>query len=85
MIDKEIHKNYKIFPTNYIAYDMLNGTSDYLNVEYTKYEKDIFVRYMDSRLSIINNGDKEGLKNIFLSMYAIPLKNNFTIYKPSYS
>jgi len=75
LIDKEIHKNYKIFPTNYIAFDMLNETSNYLNVEYTKYERDIFIRYMNSRLSIINNDDSEELKKIFLGMYAIPLKN----------
>ncbi len=73
IIDNEIHKNYKLYPNNYIAYDALNKTEKYSN-QYTTFEKTNFIQYMNQKLLFINLLN-ETSKNMFLSIYANPVKN----------
>ena len=70
-MDKKIVANYKLWPNNYIAYDMLNGTSEYVD-KYTAQEKEIFVAYMGSKLDKLDV-DKQELEQIFLEIYANPV------------
>ena len=42
-IDKEIHKNYKLWPSNYIAYDLITKTKKYNNM-YTVKDFDLFIK-----------------------------------------
>ena len=74
----EIKRNRKythfgILPTNYIAYDLLTQTKTYAEY-YSEQEKMEFENYMNSGLVNIE-GEYEELKNIFLDIYANPIKN----------
>ncbi|MFP9097715.1 1-acyl-sn-glycerol-3-phosphate acyltransferase [Flavobacterium sp. RHBU_24] len=70
VIDESIIKGYKLWPTNYIAYDLLNGTAMFAS-EYTEKEKQVFERRLEMRIDVENNVLREG----FLAMYANPVAN----------
>lgn len=69
-IDDSILKSYKLWPTNYIAYDMLNNTNLYES-KYTLEEKQLFQRRLELRI----NDNSTLLKEGFLAMYANPVAN----------
>lgn len=70
-MDNRIVANYKLWPNNYIAYDLLNSTDEYAN-EYTQQEKETFVQYMEQKMAKVE-ADKDELREIFLSIYANPV------------
>lgn len=70
VIDDSILRNYKLWPTNYIAYDILNKTSTYSHL-YTENEKSLFERRLELRIDHQNPIAKQG----FLDMYANPVVN----------
>ena len=70
-MDNKIVANFKLWPNNYIAYDMLNSTGEYAS-EYTQQEKETFVQYMSAKLEKVD-ADKDELREIFLSIYANPV------------
>jgi glycerol-3-phosphate O-acyltransferase len=72
-IDKEIYRNYKLFPNNYIAYDMFYKTSKY-STKYSETEKDSFIRLTHQRLQLVNE-DIEDSMELWLKMYAAPVHN----------
>ena len=69
-IDESILKSYKLWPTNYIAYDILNETNEYSHL-YSESEKSLFERRLDMR---IDNSNPIELQS-FLAMYANPVVN----------
>lgn len=69
-IDDSILCTYKLWPTNYIAYDLLNKTDKY-SAHYTEKEKLLFERRLEMRIDIDNKVVREG----FLAMYANPVVN----------
>lgn len=79
IIDKAIHTNYRLYPGNYVAYDMLQGGSRFAGTHYTDKEQTVFNNYLYSQLAKVPNvtkeEDKAFLKNAILTMYANPLKN----------
>jgi 1-acyl-sn-glycerol-3-phosphate acyltransferase len=70
LIDNQIVGNYKIWATNYIALDIMNGTNQH-SAEYTLSEKDNFINRMAAR---INMQDPQSVER-FLAMYANPILN----------
>ena len=72
-IDKQIQCNIKLWPTNYIAYDLLMGM-DTFEKEYTEKEKQNFIQYLDSRLEQSKMFDLDSRTRL-LSIYANPVKN----------
>lgn len=70
LIDDKIHQNYKLWPSKYIAYDLLNNT-DRFKEKYTEKEKRQFERRIERRIDAQN---KVALQN-FLAMYANPVIN----------
>jgi hypothetical protein len=70
VIDDSILSTYKLWPTNYIAYDLLNNTTQF-DDKYTEKEKQIFERRMEMRIDVDNKILKEGILNI----YANPVVN----------
>jgi glycerol-3-phosphate O-acyltransferase len=72
-IDKEIYKNYKLFPNNYIAYDMYFKTTKYTS-HYSLQEKDAFVELTHKRLQLVHE-DIEDSMVLWLKMYATPVYN----------
>jgi hypothetical protein len=89
-IDMEMHRIYKLWPTNYIAYDLMNGTKDHKE-HYNNIQKITFTNYL--RGSIIGNGISKGkfgltkdgyskaMKDILLEMYANPVANKLEVLK----
>jgi 1-acyl-sn-glycerol-3-phosphate acyltransferase len=69
-IDDAILANYKLWPTNFIAYDLLHNTNQYAHL-YTENEKSLFERRLEMRIDHDNPQILEG----FLSMYANPVVN----------
>lgn len=69
-IDECIHKTYKLWPTNYVAYDMLHQTHKY-SEKYTEKEQRQFERRVECR---IDAKDPIALRS-FLAMYANPVVN----------
>ena len=75
-MDKEIHRNYELFPCNYIALDELHG--DTANAaHYTKTDKQRFEAYMAGQIAKItlDNKDEAFLRERILTMYANPAIN----------
>ena len=72
VMDQSILKNYKLWPTNYIAYDILYKTQRFSDF-YTETEKNLFVRRFEMRVDKDNPVAVEG----FLNMYANPVINKF--------
>ncbi|KXH85083.1 1-acyl-sn-glycerol-3-phosphate acyltransferase [Chryseobacterium kwangjuense] len=70
IIDDSINQNYKLWPTKYIAYDLLHNTTTYAD-QYTEKEKQLFVRRLEMRIDPSDPVSKE----YFLAMYANPLIN----------
>ncbi len=69
-IDDAILTNYKLWPTNFIAYDLLHKTNQYMH-RYTENEKLLFERRLEMRIDHDNPQLLEG----FLAMYANPVVN----------
>ena len=69
-IDDAILSNYKLWPTNFIAYDILHKTTTYAHL-YTESEKSLFERRLEMRIGLDNPIALEG----FLAMYANPVVN----------
>jgi 1-acyl-sn-glycerol-3-phosphate acyltransferase len=70
LIDDAILKSYKLWPTNYIAYDLLHKT-DKFKTYYTENEKSLFERRLEMKIDENNSQMVES----FLAMYANPVVN----------
>ncbi|MGE6356822.1 1-acyl-sn-glycerol-3-phosphate acyltransferase [Flavobacterium sp. NPDC079362] len=71
VIDDSVLKNYHLWPTNFIAYDILNGTDRFSHL-YKESEKSLFERRLEMR---IGNTDNPVARQGFLAMYANPVVN----------
>ncbi|KAF2339527.1 1-acyl-sn-glycerol-3-phosphate acyltransferase [Flavobacterium tistrianum] len=69
-IDDVILKNYQLWPTNFIAYDILNETDKFAH-KYKENEKQLFERRLEMRIGSDNPVTRQG----FLAMYANPVVN----------
>lgn len=79
-INTEIHKNYKLYPGNYVAADLINDTTDWASKGmYTPQQKEEFEKYIQQRVSLVDlpNPDTDYLRHTILSMYANPLFNHY--------
>ena len=76
-IDQQIHRNYCLYPGNYVALDMLEETEAYTD-QYTAEDKAKFEKYIQGQLAKIDlpNKDEAYLKERLLTMYANPVRNN---------
>ncbi len=71
LVDKQIYANYKLWPSNYLAFDLLNNSNDfsehYDDNTKTKFED----RYKNSAL--ITQHDNKDIRKLFLLLYANPV------------
>lgn len=70
VIDAKIWKGYKLWPSNFIAYDLLNKGEKFSS-HYTAEEKSSFERRLKDKIDTSNSVVVEN----FLSMYAYPVIN----------
>jgi hypothetical protein len=75
-IDREIHRNYRLYPVNYVSLDLLRGTTEYAD-RYSAEEKVKFEDYVASQIAKIDlpNKDEAFLRERILTMYANPAIN----------
>lgn len=75
-IDRGIHANYRLYPNNYIAIDMLEG-GQRMAEHYTAEDKATFEKYLAAQLAKISipNKDEAFLTERMLTMYANPALN----------
>ncbi len=74
-IDKEIHQHFKLFPGNYIAYDLIHNTNKYGD-RYNAWEKSRFTEHINQILK--TRKDKKGFaifNRILLNIYSNPVIN----------
>lgn len=81
-IDKSIYKGYRIYPCNYIAYDLVHNTTEFLNVGYTAEEKVKFENYVEGQLKKVDiettEDELDFMRNMIYVMYSNPLKNKLS-------
>lgn len=70
VIDDSILQSYKLWPTNFIAYDILYKTTKFEHL-YNEKERLLFERRLEMRIDAENEIMREG----FLAMYANPVVN----------
>lgn len=79
LIDDQIYTNFKLYPNNYIAEDILNNSSSnsgyYTSEQYKK-----FVSMLDEAVRTVS-GDETVVRNMYLQMYVNPLLNKRKILK----
>jgi hypothetical protein len=84
MIDSQMHSLYKLWPSNYIAYDWLHGAKEYRD-KYTTIQRLNFRNYIRGRvlmsmvatkkLDLSKEGYTKQLRETLLTMYANPVAN----------
>ena len=82
-IDRNIHQHYTLYPGNYIALDLLEGTR--ANAEhYTPADEERFNAYLAGQLAKIDIPDRDEafLRERILTMYANPVRNQRAARKP---
>lgn len=72
-IDEHIYAHYKLWPTNYIAFDLQENGHQYAEF-YTENDKKHFEEYMNEGLSALR-GEQDDLRQFFLTIYANPVRN----------
>ena len=77
IIDAKIHKNFKLWPNNYIAYDLLHSVNKF-SAHYTPEEKENFIRVMTQKMDKLE-GNISMLNNIYLAIYANPVINSLNL------
>ncbi len=72
-IDQRIIEAYKLWPNNYIAYDLLHKQDKY-KAMYTEEQMNKFLSYTEKQLSSVElELNKEELRDIFYGIYANPI------------
>ena len=73
LLDERINGAYQLYPNNYIAHDLRYGQTLYRD-KYTEEQRQDFLAYME-RLNKYEITEPDVLKDIFLGIYANPVKN----------
>lgn len=79
VIDQEIYKNYRFYPCNYVAFDLLNGSRRFQE-HYGPKDRKSFEEYLKGQLDkiVLPNKDEAFLRTKLLEMYSNPLRNYLT-------
>ncbi|MDE6535288.1 MAG: 1-acyl-sn-glycerol-3-phosphate acyltransferase [Muribaculaceae bacterium] len=79
LIDKAIHSNYKLYPINYVAYDMLEGghrfADQYTEADVEAVKERLAVQIGKCRLENVTDEERDYMRELILTMYSNPLKN----------
>ena len=75
IIDQQIYANYKLYPTNYIAYDVQENSNEFAHF-YTEQQKQDFLQYIEKQ-SVTEDVEQEKMKNYLFQIYANPVKTHY--------
>ena len=80
LVDRGIFANYRLYPNNYVAADLLDGSNRFAS-HYTVEDKQRFTDYLARQLSRIDlpGKDEAFLREKLLLMYANPLRNQLSL------
>ena len=78
--DQRIHADYKLWPTNYIAYDLLAGGTA-MRRHYTEEDQRVFGERMDKQLALVaaDEAERAAIRPYFLALYANPVRNALAV------
>ena len=78
-VDRAIHRGYELFPSNYVAADLLSPHVEYQS-HYTPQDKERFEQYLSRQMAkiMMPGKDEAFLRECILTMYANPLINNLS-------
>ena len=72
-LDRRIIQGYKLWKTNYMAYDLVENTDKYAD-QYTPEDLEAFRAYTDKQLATVEPTlDRNDLRDIFLRIYSNPV------------
>lgn len=72
-VDRRVIEGYHLWKTNYVAYDMVNGTTKYAD-HYDKADVEAFEAYTAHKLRKVERSlDRDELKDIFMKIYSNPV------------
>ena len=74
-IDAQVWREYRLWDTNYVGYDLLNGTSRFSGC-YDPAVKDQFIEKMEHEIAAYPSLDAGKLRELFLKIYAGPVYDN---------
>lgn len=77
MVDQQIYHNYKLFPNNFIAFDLIDQHQTFAE-KYSQEEKEKFIAYLDKQ-SIVEDVPKEKMMHYLLHIYANPVTTSLNI------
>lgn len=77
LVDQQIYQNYKLFPNNYIAFDLIDGSNTFTD-KYNQEEKEHFLSYIDKQ-SVVEDVPKEKMIHYLLRIYANPVTTSLNI------
>lgn len=72
LIDRRIHRAYRLTPNNYIAHDLRYGCNRFAG-HYTPEQKEAFIRHLDALHPYEESCDLEILTDILLGIYSNPI------------
>ena len=72
LVDKQMYKNYRLWPNNHIAYDILNDSSEYQNY-YSEFSKRDFIKHILKQANI-DDVSYAKMKQMLYTIYANPVK-----------
>ena len=80
LVDRGIFANYRLYPNNYVAADLLDGDHHFAS-HYTLDEKQRFMDYLARQMDRIDlpGKDETFLREKLLLMYANPLRNQLSL------
>lgn len=80
ILDNRIIGGYRLWKTNYMGYDLVHGTSEYLGVKYLPEELDNFKAYSEHKLGKLERRlDSDRLHQIFWNIYGGPVESKKSI------
>lgn len=74
-IDAQVWREYRLWDTNYVAYDLLNGTKRFSGC-YEPAMKEQFIDKMERDIAAYPSLDADKLRELFLKIYAGPVYDN---------
>lgn len=79
-LDHEIWRGYRLYPSNFVALDLLRGTAEHAD-RYTAEDRQRFEAYLDAQLKKVQlpNPDWAFLRKNVLTMYANPAINQLSV------
>ena len=74
ILDDRIRGGYKLWKTNYMGYDLMNGTSEFLGVKYLPEDLVRFREYTEHKITKLERRlDRAALRDIFWHIYGNPV------------